>query len=164
MSKRLLAFVSAALVFFGGYGIGNMNGQEAGYNSGYSTGQTDKSKELKKFKYTDEDLQHIYQYGYTTGYNEAKGSASSSKKPKASSGQTSESSQIGGAGNDTIIQSPQEKAELEPDPPQKSVTVYITKTGSKYHRYGCQYLRQSCISVSLDSAIAQGYTACSKCW
>ena len=43
-------------------------------------------------------------------------------------------------------------------------TVYITDTGSKYHRYGCQYLRQSCHSISLSDAEAQGYEACSVCF
>ena len=46
----------------------------------------------------------------------------------------------------------------------QSVTVYITNTGSKYHRSGCQYLRKSCIPISLDNAKSRGYTACSKCW
>ena len=45
-----------------------------------------------------------------------------------------------------------------------SQTVYITATGSKYHRYGCQYLWNSCYSISKSSAQAQGYTACSRCW
>ncbi len=43
-------------------------------------------------------------------------------------------------------------------------TVYITDTGTKYHKYGCQYLSQSCIEISLDDALAEGYTACSRCW
>ena len=43
-------------------------------------------------------------------------------------------------------------------------TVYITRTGSKYHRDGCQYLHQSKIPISLSDAQARGYTACSKCW
>lgn len=43
-------------------------------------------------------------------------------------------------------------------------TVYITNTGSKYHNYGCQYLRQSCIAIDMSDAIWQGYTACSRCW
>lgn len=41
--------------------------------------------------------------------------------------------------------------------------VYITKTGSKYHRDGCRYLSQSQISISEDDAINQGYTPCSVC-
>lgn len=48
--------------------------------------------------------------------------------------------------------------------PQQSVTVYVTKTGSKYHKSGCQYLRQSCIAKSLSNATSQGYTPCSKCY
>lgn len=47
---------------------------------------------------------------------------------------------------------------------EQSVTVYVTNTGGKYHRWGCQYLSQSCIPIFLDSAIRQGYTACSRCW
>lgn len=46
---------------------------------------------------------------------------------------------------------------------QAEITVYITDTGSKYHREGCRYLRQSCHAISLSSAKASGYTACSVC-
>jgi hypothetical protein len=42
-------------------------------------------------------------------------------------------------------------------------TVYITKTGSKYHCAGCSYLSKSCIPINLASAIKRGYTPCSKC-
>lgn len=42
-------------------------------------------------------------------------------------------------------------------------TVYITNTGSKYHRYGCRYLHSSCISISLSNAQNYGYSACSVC-
>lgn len=45
-----------------------------------------------------------------------------------------------------------------------SETVYITDTGEKYHRLGCQYLRESCIAIPRNEAISQGYTACSRCW
>lgn len=44
-----------------------------------------------------------------------------------------------------------------------SLTVYITNTGEKYHRYGCRYLRKSCISISKSSAISRGYSACKIC-
>jgi hypothetical protein len=42
-------------------------------------------------------------------------------------------------------------------------TVYITRTGAKYHRGGCQYLRQSRIPIKKKDAIAQGYGACKVC-
>jgi len=43
------------------------------------------------------------------------------------------------------------------------VTVYITKTGAKYHLYGCKYLKKSCIPVTLSQAKAWGYTPCKVC-
>lgn len=45
----------------------------------------------------------------------------------------------------------------------QSTTVYVTKTGSKYHRSGCSYLKSK-IAISLSNARAQGYTACSRCY
>jgi hypothetical protein len=44
-----------------------------------------------------------------------------------------------------------------------STTVYITKTGEKYHRAGCRYLSSSKIAISLADAKARGYTPCSVC-
>lgn len=42
-------------------------------------------------------------------------------------------------------------------------TVYITRTGEKYHSSGCRYLRQSKISISKSEAQRQGYTPCKVC-
>jgi hypothetical protein len=42
-------------------------------------------------------------------------------------------------------------------------TVYITKTGAKYHKSGCTYLKYSSIPVSLEDATKRGYTPCSVC-
>lgn len=41
-------------------------------------------------------------------------------------------------------------------------TVYITRTGSKYHRSGCRYLSKSMIPISLSEAKAN-YGPCSVC-
>ena len=46
---------------------------------------------------------------------------------------------------------------------RKDQTVYITRTGAKYHSAGCSYLR-SVIPISLKDAKARGYTSCSRCW
>ncbi|WAC08954.1 MAG: thermonuclease family protein [Thermodesulfobacteriota bacterium] len=48
--------------------------------------------------------------------------------------------------------------------PQKSeaVTVYVTRTGAKYHREGCRYLRRSSIPISLEEA-KKRYSPCSVC-
>ncbi len=55
-------------------------------------------------------------------------------------------------------------AQIEPAPTTdtQSVTVYITRTGSKYHRNGCRYLGQSKIPISLKDA-KQHYGPCSVC-
>lgn len=43
-----------------------------------------------------------------------------------------------------------------------SETVYITRTGEKYHSAGCGYLKSS-IETTLEEAVSEGYTPCSKC-
>ena len=42
-------------------------------------------------------------------------------------------------------------------------TVYITKTGQKYHTGDCRYLSQSKIAIELKEATQNGYDACSVC-
>lgn len=109
-----------------------------GYSKGYADGETAGYKAGETAGYNS---------GYSTGF--AEGKASVKVKTSSSSATNGSSS---GASSSSAISEPQ------------SVTVYITKTGSKYHRSGCQYLRKSCIPISLANAKSQGYTACSKCW
>ena len=42
-------------------------------------------------------------------------------------------------------------------------TVYITDSGSKYHREGCRHLTKSKIAIALSDAVARGYTPCKVC-
>lgn len=42
-------------------------------------------------------------------------------------------------------------------------TVYITRTGEKYHKEGCFHLRKSKFGISLDKALEQGYGPCKHC-
>ncbi len=44
----------------------------------------------------------------------------------------------------------------------ENVTVYVTRTGTKYHRAGCRYLARSQIPMSLREAAAR-YGPCSVC-
>jgi hypothetical protein len=46
---------------------------------------------------------------------------------------------------------------------ERSVTVYITDTGAKYHVGSCRYLSHSKHPISLKDAKAQGYEACKVC-
>jgi hypothetical protein len=48
-------------------------------------------------------------------------------------------------------------------PVTKEATVYVTRTGSKYHEEYCSYLRQSSIPMKKGEAQSSGYTACSRC-
>lgn len=43
------------------------------------------------------------------------------------------------------------------------ITVYITKSGEKYHADGCRYLSKSKIPIKLSEAKNKGYTPCSVC-
>ena len=42
-------------------------------------------------------------------------------------------------------------------------TVYVTKTGKKYHDKNCVHLSKSSIAISFEDAVAKGYTACQNC-
>ena len=44
-----------------------------------------------------------------------------------------------------------------------SSIVYVTDSGTKYHKAGCGYLKSS-NKISLSEAKAQGYTPCSRCF
>lgn len=46
---------------------------------------------------------------------------------------------------------------------RQSTTVYITESGTKYHRDGCQYLKKSKISISLSDLDRNKYSPCSRC-
>lgn len=43
------------------------------------------------------------------------------------------------------------------------LTVYVTRTGEKYHKVSCSYLRSSKIEMTLQEAVDKGYTPCSRC-
>ncbi|MBU1259646.1 MAG: thermonuclease family protein [Planctomycetes bacterium] len=48
-------------------------------------------------------------------------------------------------------------------PKENDITVYVTKTGKKYHLATCSYLSKSSIPIKLKDAKARGYSPCSKC-
>lgn len=62
---------------------------------------------------------------------------------------------------------PQPAPNVAPSPPPapvtEDVTVYITDTGTKYHKDGCRHLAKSKIPVSLLDAKARGYAPCGVC-
>lgn len=52
--------------------------------------------------------------------------------------------------------------EEEPEDEDASIIVYVTKTGEKYHRGDCRYLKKSKIEISLSEARGR-YEPCSVC-
>jgi micrococcal nuclease len=63
------------------------------------------------------------------------------------------------ASSPTTIVSPESQLQTEP----QTITVYVTRTGEKYHSASCRYLSRSQIPMSLSDAKAAGYTPCSVC-
>jgi len=57
---------------------------------------------------------------------------------------------------------PQTKTQTSYDQSSASNTVYITRTGTKYHRSGCSSLSKSRIPIALEKAVLS-YEPCSKC-
>ena len=54
------------------------------------------------------------------------------------------------------------QAAVDPAPETAVEVVYVTKTGSKYHRKGCRYLKDSCQEISMEKARRE-YEPCSVC-
>ena len=53
-------------------------------------------------------------------------------------------------------------ADLSESYPGETI-VYVTESGSKYHREDCSYLSSSSIPISLEQAIMEGKEPCSRC-
>jgi len=49
-----------------------------------------------------------------------------------------------------------------PEPPEDPI-VYVTPTGTKYHRLECPYLSENRTAIRLSEARVQGYAPCSRC-
>lgn len=50
-----------------------------------------------------------------------------------------------------------------PQTSNQEMTIYVTKSGKKYHLDGCSSLSNSKIPTTLSDAKAQGYGACKRC-
>jgi len=58
-----------------------------------------------------------------------------------------------------ILTAKEEGLELEPE----GGIVFITRTGIRYHKGDCRYLRKSRIPIDLEEAKGKGYTPCKVC-
>ena len=125
-----------------GYEQGKADGYRSGESDGYDKGKSDGYEDGKNEGYNN---------GYSKGFEDGK---SSVIIPFTDVGATQE-----------IVTRSAPVQETVPEPVQEPTaeTVYVTKSGKKYHRDGCSYLKSSKIPKSKDDAIAAGYTPCSRC-
>ncbi len=65
----------------------------------------------------------------------------------------------------TIVEATDTSKENEPQQTSATVgtTVYITKSGTKFHRDGCSSLSKSRISISYEDAVSRGFEPCGRC-
>jgi hypothetical protein len=100
----------------------------------------------------DTSYQSGYDEGYRVGYEKGHSETAASKS-NASTSNTST----------TTASTAKQSTASSHTEQSNSATVYITNTGSKYHRSGCSYLRQSSNAISLSQAKSSGYEPCSRC-
>ena len=168
--RRILLLVAAIVLCLGLGSCQVMTEEEiqAAYDEAFAAGaasvdvtslleDAEKSEDLERqleAKRT-EGYAEGFDRGYKAGYENGKkdGSAEAGKASEGSS--SSAATQSGGPTSSS--------SEGSGYASQSAVTVYVTDTGSKYHSYGCQYLRESCHGMTLYQAKQAGYTACSRC-
>jgi hypothetical protein len=46
---------------------------------------------------------------------------------------------------------------------KQECTVYITRTGKRYHRAGCHYLHHGAVAMTREEALKRGLTPCHVC-
>lgn len=118
------------------YDLGHDAGYDQGYDEGYDAG---------------------YDEGYQLGKEETLEAAAAEAERQSSGG----GGGVSGSFSPSHSTSSESTSHWGSD--YQTGTVYITDTGSKYHRSGCRYLSKSCHAISLSSAKASGYTACKVC-
>ena len=76
---------------------------------------------------------------------------------------TSESAETIGFGPSPEASVPDVEETFPPEDQEEVIdpTVYVTKSGEKYHRESCQW---GDIPMLLSEAVAAGYTSCDKCF
>lgn len=148
--------------------------RESAYQSGYESGFLNGSQQCGESSYKEgysAGESAGFEAGRAAGYEEGVQSAQAAARalPAAEEPpydavppQPSE-----GESPPLLTLEPQEGGSDAPAPdrgvPDGTVTVYVTKSGTKYHSAGCSYLSSSKIEISLDDAKSKGYTPCSKC-
>lgn len=62
---------------------------------------------------------------------------------------------------DSAVHQPDGSESTEQRPVETA--VYVSKSGSKYHFSGCQYVNDNMDIIDINDALANGYEACKRC-
>lgn len=108
--------------------------------------------------FTEDDYWEFYTVSYFEGY----GDALSGTEPRYGADHGEDIDEIPDLPPQQQEPSAPEPASGMPQEQGKSITVYVTKTGDKYHKENCRYLWNSKIPKPLSDAKTH-YTACSVC-
>lgn len=143
-------------------------GYDTGAQEGYLLGAQETQSALL------EGIGSSYRQGYETGYSAgytlqqaeeeqarlAYLAALSTRLPAVSAKSPDTAGSDSSPEPDTPVDTPLPE---EPEEPSATGEVYVTASGTKYHRSSCAYLSKSRKGISLSEARSKGYAPCSKC-
>ncbi len=127
--------------------------REEAYNSGYQSGFTDGSAEQDRL------YQEAFTKGHLEGYDLGFAEGSAQGVPEEPAPQEELASAPLPVLTEPAVSVTAPAAEEEPS----IQTVYVTKSGTKYHLSSCSHLSKSKIEKTLSDAKAAGYTPCKTC-
>lgn len=151
-----------------GYEQGAEDSRAEGYASGFSDGQAEgySAGLEERQEILLQEAGDSYQQGYASGYDAGYAKQDSDAAAAAASyvSQVRErTAASSGKVQQHVPTAPAGDGDADRSLPGTGGTVYVTKSGKKYHADGCSYLSSSKIAIALDDAKAKGYTPCSKC-
>ena len=178
--KRVL-FLFIAIVFLSGCGSQTYTNEDASKSPSLYTTQTssqststvqttkdtEASSEItsEENDNTSSDIKEITVYITETGEKYHKDGCkylSKSKIPISLSEAVSEGYGACSVCKPPVLEAAPTVTEKKVQVEEEEITVYVTKTGSKYHRAGCRYLSKSSVPISLSDAKSM-YSPCSVC-
>lgn len=157
--------------FQNGYRSGFQQGFETGaeqntglYDQGFSAGrQTGFSEgEEQALQSAGDSFAKGYEQGFGEGEAGQTRQTEQAREDYLSGLQTAHTIPLIGSGE--VTSAPDRSvpdASSQQEPTEK--TVYVTKSGKKYHRADCVHLSKSKIEKTLSEAQAAGYSPCSQC-
>lgn len=140
--KKLIALLVMSVLLLSGCGY-TEDDLAAEWEAGYAQGKAD-GEDIGREKGFDD--------GYDTGYADALYDYGIDESEEYCTEYTEE----------PVVTNPEPETTTESSG-QEEITVYVTDTGTKYHRSGCGSLWNSSHERSLSQAISQGYGPCGNC-